>query len=135
MFPTTRHPTPPPATAAAAALQSLLGDEARLARAGATALAALLVARHLDGPVDVARTLEMALARALTADARDRLDPDDALHLRALDLELATAGTSEAKLVHALAALLDGKGYGGRDRFLARLGRALAAAGDRRAAG
>lgn len=113
-------------------------EDAALARAAAAALAALLVARHLDHPVDLPRVLELALAQALAHcrdPARDGLDPDNRLHVGALLLELDAAGTSEAKLVHALGALLEGRDYGGRDRFLGRLGRALADAGFLRAAG
>lgn len=126
------------ACSVAATLQAAGADRGRLARAGATALAALLAARHLDHPVDLARVLEMALAESLAAGPEalpDGLDPDTALHLRALLIELETAGTSEAKLVRAIGGLLDGRGYAGRDRFLARLGRVLAETNALRAAG
>lgn len=124
--------------AAVAIAQALRRGETHLAAAGATALAALLSARHLDNPVDLQRVLEMVLARGLagTADEiRSSLDPDGGLHVGALLLELETAGTSEAKLVHALDRMLDGRGYAGRDRFLARLDRALAGTAGLRAAG
>ena len=95
------------------------------------ALAAMLAARHLEHTVDLQRVLEMALVRALPGPSerlRDSLDPDNGLHLHALLLELATAGTSEARLVHALGELLDGRRPRLRDRFLARLGTVFAAA-------
>ncbi len=102
-------------------------------RAWRIALAAMLGARHLERPIDLTRVLEMALVRALPgspAAIRDALDPDNGLHVHALLLELETAGTSEARLVHALDDLLDGREPVCRDRFL----RSLAAAmrpGDR----
>jgi len=98
-------------------------------RAWRTALAAMLAARHLERPVDLTRVLEMALVRALpgsTATIRDALDPDNGLHVQALLLELETAGTSEARLVHALDALLDGREPVCRDRFLRSLAAAVA---------
>lgn len=129
-------------TAAARSIAATLRNRAtaddRMARAGVAALAALLAARHLDHPVDLTRVLEMALVQGLVGtgdEIRAGLDADNALHVGALLLELETAGTSEAKLVHALGALLQGRGHGGRDRFLGQLGRALAGSGDRRAAG
>lgn len=126
------------ARSVAAALEAAGADRGHLARGGAAALAALLVARHLDHPVDLERVLEMALAETLAAGPQavpDGLHPDTALHLRALLIELETAGTSEARLVRALRGLLDGRGYAGGDRFLAGLGRALAETGGLRAAG
>ena len=93
------------------------------------ALAAMLVAPHLRHSVDLLRVLEMIvvhdLTEAVTGDMtafevsarqdakrereaaaatriRDSLDVDTGRHVHALFLELATGGTSEAKLVHAL---------------------------------
>lgn len=126
-------------TEAAQAVAAVLRASDALERpVTATALAALLAARHLDHPVDLTRVLELALARALAGcpdPVRAGLDPDNRLHVGALLLELETAGTSEAKLVHALDSMLRGGGYGGRDRFLGQLGRAVAGSGDARAAG
>ena len=86
--------------------------DADLARAGRIALSAMLAARHLERPVDLARVLEMALAQALPGtpeQVRDGLDPDDGVHVFALVLELHTAGTAEARLVQALGDLIDGR--------------------------
>jgi hypothetical protein len=102
-------------------------------RAWRIALAAMLAARHLERRVDLNRVLEMALVRALPgspAAIRDGLDPDNGLHVHALLLELQTAGTSEARVVHALDAIMDGREPPGRDRFLRRLA-AVLHAGDR----
>lgn len=125
------------ARSVAATLEAAGADRGRLARGGAVALAALLAARHVDHPVDLARVLEMALAETIAAGPQALpagLDPDNGLHLRALLIELETAGTSEARLVRALGGLLDGRGYAGR-RFLACRGRVLAEANALRAAG
>lgn len=124
----------PPAAEVAAFLRGLPDDDRAAARAWRVAVAALLAARHLEHPVDLLRVLEMALVRVVPGPAealRDRLDPDNGLHLFAARLELDTAGTSEARLVETLAALLDGRAAVPRDRFLRRLGEALA---DRRGA-
>ena len=102
-------------------------------RAWRIALAAMLAARYLERPVDLNRVLEMALVRTLPgspAAIRDALDPDNGLHVHALLLELQTAGTSEARVVHALDAIMDGREPPGRDRFLRRLA-AVLHAGDR----
>ena len=95
----------------------------------AMALMAIVVARHLEHSVDLARVLEMIVVHDLTeavigdipafeisaranakrdAEARaaeqirDALDPDTGRHVYALFLELWNNGTSEARLVHAL---------------------------------
>lgn len=115
--------------AGVAALLGSLGPPtgAPLDRAARVAIAAMLVARHLDRPVDLVRVLEMALAEALPGDPaaiRDALDPDDGLHLFALLLERGNAGTSEARLVQRLGDLLSGAadrapaGQRPRDLFL-----------------
>ena len=114
-------------------------DAPAAARAWRVALAAMLSARHLEHPVDLPRVLEMAVAQALPGrpeDFRRALPPDDAVHLHALLLELETAGTSEARLVHGLDALLDGRDPAVRqDPFVRALRGAMAGAGTVRAAG
>lgn len=117
-----------PISAAAGRAAALLHatDPEALAAAGRVVLAAMLAARHLGSPVDLGRVLEMAVVPALgPADLRVRLDPDTGVHLHALRLELETGGTSEARLVRALQALLDGRPVDTRDRFLAALAAAL----------
>lgn len=84
------------------------------------ALSAMLAARHLQPPVDIGRVLEMAVVQAVPGtpdEIRDMLDQDLGLHVYALLLELDTAGTSEARLVHALGAMIDGRPVGGHDRI------------------
>ncbi|MEQ8816072.1 MAG: hypothetical protein RLO51_20835 [Thalassobaculum sp.] len=113
-------------------------DDGVAAQAWRVAVAVLLAARHLDHPVDLQRVLEMALVRVIPGPPerlRDMLDPDNGLHLHALRLEMDTGGTSEARLVGAVAALLDGRAAVPRDGFLRALGDALAAARGVRAAG
>ena len=113
-------------------------DDQAAAQAWRVAVAALLAARHLDHPVDLQRTLEMALIRAISGPPetlRDTLDQDNGLHLHALRLELDTGGTSEARLVDSVAALLEGRAIAPRDRFLGALGAALETVQDARAAG
>lgn len=111
-------------------LVSLDADASRVpaaARGWRIAVAALLAGRHLEHPVDLIRVLEMALVQALPGSPealRSALDPDNGLHVFALLLELQTAGTSEARLVRALAESLDGRPVRTSDRFL----RALTAA-------
>lgn len=110
-----------PARTLAGFLAVLPPDGASGQRAWRIALAAMLSARHLQQPVDLERVLEMALVSALPAPAeqvRDCLDPDNGLHVHALLLELQTAGTSEARLVQALGALVDGNMPRSSDRFL-----------------
>ena len=105
-------------------------DDRVAAHAWRVAVASMLAARHLDHPVDPQRVLEMALARAIPGPPeklRDGLDPDNGLHLYALLLEVGNGGTSEARLVETVAALLEGRSAAPRDWFLRALGEALAA--------
>lgn len=116
--------SPEPAETLAGFLAALPPNGASAERAWRVALAAMLTSRHLQHPVDLARVLEMALVSALPGPAeqvRNRLDPDNGLHVHALLLELQTAGTSEARLVQSLGALADGEVPRPRDRFLRRL--------------
>ena len=107
-------------------------------RAWRTALGAVLVTRHLERPVDLLRVLEMAVVGALDRPIeaiRNELDPDNAVHLAALRIELDSAGTSEARLVQGLGALMDGSPVDFGDRFLTALQSALADAAASRAVG
>jgi hypothetical protein len=77
----------------------------------------------LEHPVDLLRVLEMIVVGALDrprADIRSALDPDNGLHTFALLLELENAGTSEARLAHALVASGSGRAVPVADRFLRR---------------
>ncbi|EDP61669.1 hypothetical protein BAL199_18536 [alpha proteobacterium BAL199] len=101
-------------------------------RAWRTALAAMLVARHLERPVDLLRVLEMIVVQAIEAPAdeiRTALDPDNGLHAFGLLLELDNAGTSEARLVQSLGALMDGSAVQTHDGFLTALRDAMVDAG------